>query len=294
MSDAQIAKFKKAFIASITEKFLKKGKDEDEASEAATHQYEKLEKNKTAFDEKFNDWLKSKGKEEKPEKEKAASSKGKRPASDDTDDEPKEEKKKATKRKAKPAPAEDGAPEKEPKAKRAKKIAPGDIPMPTKRASLNCTVHFDKNNRMFFYDHKTGESSWSISAHDFNIMFGPAMKEVGFVVGSGGKVSKKGTRKNNIHGYHVFVAEFKFDRSAVDDKTKIGKARIEQAAAAWRNLSDDQKKEWGARAKVKRDALNAASADEPGPSTKGKKPAVAPAKPTPAEIKADDSELDWD
>lgn len=187
---------------------------------------------------------------------------------------------------------------KEPKAKRAKKIAPGDIPNPTKRCNLNCSMHFDKNGRMFFYNHKTNESSWQLDAHDFGILFGPAIKELGYVVGGGGKVSKKGTRKNNIHGYHVFVAEFKFDRSTVTDKRKIGKARIEQAASAWRNITAEQKEEWNARAKVKRDTLNAAAAaageDVAGPSTKGKKPA-APSKPTPAEIKADDSaDFDWD
>jgi hypothetical protein len=298
MSD--VAKFKKHFLTTTADRLIKdKNKSVDEAREIAEKRYKQLAEDQEEFDERFNEWNAQQAKD--------GDAKGKRkapaaPAVADDEAAPSGEKKKASKKKSKgKAPAtdadgtsEDGEPK--PKAKRAKRINPDEIEAPKKRVQFQTSVHFDKNGHMFFYNHKTNESSWHISAHDFNILFGGAVKELG--LGAGGSKSKRGTRKSRLHGYHVFVKEF-VPETTIDNPHEKGKERIRLAAAAWGKLTEADKAPWQAKAvKLNEEIAAKEKADAPSSSDEPAKEDAKAPKPKKAAkavaVKADAGKDDWE
>ena len=104
------------------------------------------------------------------------------------------------------------------------------------------------------------------------LYFGAALKESGF--SSGGKVSKKGSRKGNLHPYQIFVKEFKPDTSKMKDKSQIGKTRMRLAAEAWKNLTDKEKGHWKDKSVEHNKNVNAKIAEDVEGAEKAKAPAV--------------------
>lgn len=292
MSDA--TKFKKHFISALAERLVdEKNKSPKEAQEMAEARFKKLLDQEDEYKEKFDEW-KSK---------QTNDSKGKRKSSA-KDDEDEDDKKKSTKKKGK-APAadadgsEDGEP-KPPKAKRPRRVNPDDIEPPKKRVQFHTSVHFDKNGHMYFYNRKTNESSWDLPLHDFTILFGNAVKEMG--LSSGGAKAKRNNRKSKLHGYHIFVRDFKTDVE-IENPNEKGKERIRLAAAAWKKLSAEEQKPWHDKA-VKVNEDNAAKGDG---AEKEAAPASAAAAPKDeskgkatkkgakaAAVKADAGNDDWE
>ena len=297
MSD--IAKFKKHFLTTTADRLIKdKNKSTEEAREIAEKRYKQLVDDQEEFDERYNEWT-----AKQPKDAEAGASKGKRKTADDDAAEKKPAKAKKPKAtKAAPPPDADGGNsddgvEAKPKAKRAKRINPDEIEAPKKRVQFHTTVHFDKNGHMFFYNHKTNESTWHCPAHDANIWFGGAFKEMG--LGASTSKAKRGARKSRLHAYHVFVKEFKPDVT-IDNPHEKGKERIRLAALAWGKLTEDDKVPWQAKAVKLNEELAAKEKGDDAPSdepvakdeVKSTKPKKAAAKAV--AIKADAGKDDWE
>ena len=293
--------FKKHFISTVADRLVnEKNKSAKEAQEMAENRYKMLVDDEDEFTKKFDEWSAKQSKDG----DKGKGAKRKSPKEADDDDEPAapSDKKKAAKPKKPKAPvtdaegSEDGEP-KPPKAKRAKRVNPDDIEPPKKRVQFHTSIHFDKNGHMYFYNRKTNESTWHLPMHDFGILFGDAIKEMGLSAG-GGK-AKRGNRKSRLHGYHIFVKEFKTDVT-IDNPHEKGKERIRLAAAAWKKLTEDEKVPWHNKAvktneesaaKEKGDGAEAAAAgkdESKAAASKGKKGSKAVA------VKADAGNDDWE
>ena len=293
---ADIASFKKHFLTTTADRLVKeKDKGVSEARELAEKRYKLLVDDQETFDEKYSEWAAA---QPKPSAAAPAPDGAKKRKAKADDGDKKE--KKPGKRKAKEP--EDGA-EAKPKVKRAKRLSPDEIPLPTKRVQLQTSIHLDKHGRMFFYNHKTNESSWQLPAHDFNVLFGPAVKELGY--GGGGRGAKRGTRKSKLHGYHIFVKEYVPEVDIANPHEK-GKERIRLAAKAWKLLTEPDKEPWKKKAdklnetvaaKEKADAAaledgTAAPAAAAKAAPKAKK--AAPSAKAAVDVKADgDLDFDW-
>ena len=271
-------KFKKYFVEREKGKLVDRGNEEDEAVDTAVKRFKALLENKERLEEEITKWKASM-------------------QSDDDTPAPAAKKKAAPKRKA---ASTDEVKEKKKKVR----MAPDDIPLPESRAPFTCTMHFDKNGRPFWYNPKTNDSSWTIPPHEYKAINGHSLKELGFAISARGtKVSKKGTRKGALHGYHVFVK--KFDPPALNGVETKGVQRILLAAAAWKILTDAEKAEWKAKSVIMnkeindKKALEDAESDDAEPEPVAKKTPAAASKKArkeaekKVEVKADPAEFDW-